>query len=267
MNNMLGVAIFCGLWYTFAGWRPCYLAHSIWLFPLTSALPIGVIMGDVPGAMVLGAAISMLYVGLIAPGAEISADASSAGLVGVAIGLAIGADAGTAVAIAVPFGVLGVFLNTLRRILNAKLAHMADRHVLTANIAGIRNCAIWWPLAVNFVTKFPLMFIAIYFGTGVVDKFTNWLPTWVMTGFSVAGGMMPAIGFAILVNIIGKRSIMPFFFLGFFIVKIFGCSALQLACIGVPMAIAIVLMTKDSEDAMLSRTRVDAGGNQDDDDE
>lgn len=72
-HNMLGVAIFCGLYYAFAGWRPLYLTHSIWLFPLTSALPIGLLMGDVKGAMILGAAISMLYVGLIAPGAEISA--------------------------------------------------------------------------------------------------------------------------------------------------------------------------------------------------
>ena len=71
-HNMLGVAIFCGLYYAFAGWRPLYLTHSIWLFPLTSALPIGLLMGDVKGAMILGAAISMLYVGLIAPGAEIS---------------------------------------------------------------------------------------------------------------------------------------------------------------------------------------------------
>ena len=69
-HNMLGVAIFCGLYYAFAGWRPLYLTHSIWLFPLTSALPIGLLMGDVKGAMILGAAISMLYVGLIAPGAE-----------------------------------------------------------------------------------------------------------------------------------------------------------------------------------------------------
>lgn len=66
-HNMLGVAIFCGLYYAFAGWRPLYLTHSIWLFPLTSALPIGLLMGDVKGAMILGAAISMLYVGLIAP--------------------------------------------------------------------------------------------------------------------------------------------------------------------------------------------------------
>lgn len=253
MENMFSVAVFCGLWYAFAGWRPCYLTHNIWLFPLTSALPIGILMGDVPGAMVLGAAISMIYVGLVAPGAEISADQSSAGLVGVVVGLAIGADTGTALAIAVPFGVLGVFLNTLRRILNANIAHMADKHALNGNIKGIRNCAVWWPLVINFVTKFPLMFVTIYFGTGIVENILNVLPEWVMKGLSVAGGMMPAIGFAILINVIATKSILPFFFLGFFIVEIFGCSTLELACLGVPLAVAIVLMTKDAEDATMKR--------------
>lgn len=64
----------------------------------------------------------------------------------------------------------------------------------------------------------------------------------------------------------GKRSILPFFFIGFFIVKIFGCSALQLACLGIPMAIAIVLMTKDSEDATVKRALA-ATASDDDDDE
>ena len=102
-----------------------------------------------------------------------------------------GADTGTAIAIAVPFGVLGVFLNTLRRIINARFAHMADKYALEGNTKGIRNCAIWWPLAMNIVTKFPFMFVAVYYGTTVIDKLVDVLPAWVMTGFSVAGGMMP----------------------------------------------------------------------------
>lgn len=267
MGNTFIVALFCGLWYTFAGWRFCYLTHNMWLFPLTSALPLGLLMGNVSGAMVLGSAISMLYIGLVAPGAEIPADSCAAGLVGVAIGLAVGADVGTAISIAVPFGVLGVFMNTLRRMLNARAAHMADKYALKADEKGIRNCAIWWPLFVNFITKFPLMFVTIYFGTGVVDAVLDILPDWVMRGFSVAGGMMPAIGFAVLINIISTRSIMPFFFLGFFIVSIFGCSTLELACLGIPIAVAIVFMSRDAEEATLKRSLMAVNPVNDDDDD
>ena len=94
----------------------------------------------------------------------------------------------------------------------------------------------------------------------------NGMPAFIMSGLSAASSMMTGIGFAILINVIGKRSILPFFFIGFFIVKIFGCSALQLACLGIPMAIAIVLMTKDSEDATVKRALA-ATASDDDDDE
>ena len=96
---------------------------------------------------------------------------------------------------------------------------MADKHAANGNAKGIRNCALWWPLLVNFVTKFPIMFVMIYFGTDVIDGLLKILPDWIMNGLSVAGGMMPAIGFAILINVIAKRSILPFYFLGFFVAE------------------------------------------------
>ena len=68
--------------------------------------------------------------------------------------------------------------------------------------------------------------------------------------------MMPAIGFAILINVIGKRSILPFFFIGFFIVKIFGCSALQLACLGILGAAA--LATPEQPEVAIKTAFVDS---------
>ena len=122
-------------------------------------------------------------------------------------------------------------------------------------------------MLVNFVTKFPIMFVMVYFGTDVIDKLLKVLPDWIMNGLSVAGGMMPAIGFAILINVIAKRSILPFYFLGFFVVEIFGVSALQLACLGIPMVVAVVLMSKDAEEATVKRALQIGHGNMDDDDD
>lgn len=111
------------------------------------------------------------------------------------------------------------------------------------------------------------MFVMVYFGTDVIDKLLKVLPDWIMNGLSVAGGMMPAIGFAILINVIAKRSILPFYFLGFFVVEIFGVSALQLACLGIPMVVAVVLMSKDAEEATVKRALQIGHGNMDDDDD
>ncbi len=261
---MFYVALFAGLWYTFAGWRPGYSTHEIWMFPLMVALPIGLIMGNVPGAMILGSAIGMLYVGMVAPGSETPADMSLAGLIGISIGLSINADPGTAIMIAVPFGILGVFLNQIRRTINAKFAHMADKHALSCDEKGIARCAILYPLIMNFVLKFPPAFVTVYYGAAVVEKFIAMLPGWMLNGIAVAGGVLPAIGFAIIISMIGKRSIFPFFFLGFFLVQYFHVSTIAAACFGVPIAVIIVLLTKESQDEVIASTnKVDADSSDD----
>lgn len=267
MDNMFWVAVFCGFWYGFSGWRPGYSTHEIWIFPLMPALPIGLLMGDLSNALIIGCAISMMYVGLVAPGSEMPADMSLAGLIGIPLALAIGADTGTAISIAVPFGVLGVFLNQLRRIINCHLARMSDKYALQGNTKGITACAIWWPLVINMVTKFPFAFAAVYFGADVVQAVIDMLPAFVMNGLSAAGGLMPAIGFAVLIRLIATPSIFPFFFIGFFLVKIFAVSSIQAACIGIPMAIIIVLMSKESQDETVRRAVTLAGISTDDDDD
>ena len=42
------------------------------------------------------------------------------------------------------------------------------------------------------------------------------LPNWVITGFSVAGGLLPALGFAIIIITIRRKDLLPYFFIGFY---------------------------------------------------
>ena len=57
------IAVFVGIWFWFAGGAPGYTFHYVLKQPLVMALPIGLLMGDVPQAMMIGAAIELVYVG------------------------------------------------------------------------------------------------------------------------------------------------------------------------------------------------------------
>ena len=110
--------------------------------------------------------------------------------------------------------------------------------------------------------------------TGIIFKaYTYGTGEYIATGgrydglLSKFGKDFPAIGFAILINVIAKRSILPFYFLGFFVVEIFSVSALQLACLGVPMVVAVVLMSKDAEENTVKRALQSSRGSMDDDDD
>lgn len=265
--NMLPVALFCGLWYAITGWRPGYGTHSMFMEPLFCALPIGILMGNVPQAMILGAAIGMMYVGMIAPGSELPSDKALAGIVGVSIGLAINADPATAVLLAVPFGVFGTFLNTLRRLINGKFVHQADACAVKCDTKGIARNGILYPLIMNLVTKGPVAFIIVYFGADVAQALIEKFPAWVMHGMSVAGGVLPAIGFGLLLMIMGRPAIFPFFFLGFFFVKYFSLSTTAAVCFGLPIAIIIVLMMKESQDETLGKAQKLITVTSDDDDD
>ena len=58
-----------------------------------------------------------------------------------------------------------------------------------------------------------------YFGPSAVTSVVNAIPERLVTGLTVAGGLMPALGFAMTVRVIGRKNYLPFFFLGFFLVK------------------------------------------------
>ena len=60
----LVVAIFAGLWFWFASGCWGYTFHYVLKQPLVMALPFGILMGDIPTAMIIGATIELVYVGI-----------------------------------------------------------------------------------------------------------------------------------------------------------------------------------------------------------
>lgn len=81
---MWEVAIFTGLWYWICKTDVGYaITHAI-RQPLFASVLIGLIMGDVTQAVIIGAAIQILYIGLVAAGSNLPADDCLAGLIATA---------------------------------------------------------------------------------------------------------------------------------------------------------------------------------------
>ncbi|WHH60500.1 PTS sugar transporter subunit IIC [Petroclostridium sp. X23] len=240
------VAMFTGLWYWIAQSKIGYTFHAIMAQPIVMALPIGMLMGDVPMAMKIGASIEMVYLGMVAAGANIPADECLAGVIAIPIALKSGIDPETAVVLAVPFGLLGVFQDQIRRTLHASFAHKADKYALEGNDKGIERCAILFPMLLGFLLRFPLVFAANLFGGEVVQNIIQTIPTWIMHGLSVAGGVLPALGFAITVFIIGKKTYIPYFIVGFFVVKYLGVNIMASAIFGTCIALLTVFMRREA---------------------
>ena len=246
MSSIFGLALLAGLWWWIGQSKMGYTFHAVICQPIVMALPFGIVAGDIGTAMQIGASVEMVYLGMVAAGANIPADECLAGCISIPIALTTGMDPATAVTLAVPFGLLGVFQDQIRRTIQAAFAHKADQYAAEGNTKGIDRCATVYPLALGFVLRFPIVFAAIYLGSDVVQNILDVIPEWLTHGLAVTGATLPALGFAITIFIIGKNIYLPFFILGFFAVQYLGISTMAAAMFGTCMALLITFLRREN---------------------
>lgn len=227
----LTVAIVTGLWYWFWTGLPGYSLFAVCKQPIIIGTVVGALMGDLEKGIIVGSSIEVVYLGMVAAGGNIPSDKCLAAL------------------IAIPIGILGVFVNNIRRTTNAWFAAKADKYAEEANIKGIWRCATLYPLAFGFIFRFPIVFVANLFGATFVEKVLQAIPEWLMRGLTVTGGVLPALGFATTIFVIGKNKYIPFFILGFFIVQYFHIPITAAAIFGICIAFLCTFMKEDKEGA------------------
>ena len=236
MNNT-ALAVVMGLYFWFANLRFGYTFSGMLKQPVCVALVVGLITGQMAQAMTIGAGIQLMFLGVTStPGGNVPNDPALAATIAIPIAVTLNMNAPAAVALAVPFGILGVFLDQLRRTINASWIHMADKDAEKLNYKGIYAAAFIYPALVGFLIRFPVVFAANYFGRGAVQALITAIPQWLMHGFEVMGSLLPALGFALTISVIGKKKLLPYFFIGFVAVVYFKAEIMAVAIIGVCIA-------------------------------
>ena len=246
---MLIVSIFTGIYYWIMKTDVGYaITHAI-RQPLFSALLIGLVMGDVKQAGIIGAAVQILYIGSVAAGSNLPADDCLAGLIAIPIALKSGLSPELAIAIAVPVGVMGVFVDQLRKTINVIFVHMADKYAEEGNTRQITLCNVLYPTLLSFFMRFPIPFLANLYGADAVKSFMDTVPQWIIHGFSVAGGLLPALGFALTMFVIGRKEMLPWFFIGYFMIRFSGMPVIGAAIFGLCAVLLITMYKRKSEEA------------------
>ena len=212
-----------------------YLSNSPWILgiggffglyrPLVAGLIVGIIFGDPVVGAQIGAAINLLYIGFISAGGSIPADPSVAGWVGTALAMGGGLDAGSAIALGVAVGLLGTIIFFTRMSVDAAFAHRADAKAELGDINGVARSNWLWPQIFLFIISFFPATVAVYFGVDAVKSVIDNLQTnapWVLRGFQIAGGLLPAIGIALNMRFIFRGSGIPFYFIGYVFAMLIG---------------------------------------------
>lgn len=242
MQNELLMAIVTGLWYWFAASLAGYTLFSTLKSPTFIGFVLGLIWGDPVTGVIAGGSIEVIYLGLVAAGGNIPSDKSLAALIAVPLVLISNMSVELAVSIALPVGIIGVLINNVRRYGNAFLVHKADSYAEEGNTRGIWHAATTYSFIFGFIIRFPIVFTANYFGADLINYMLTVIPDWFLHGMEVMGGLLPAIGFATTIFMIGKREFFPLFFVGYFLVQFSGISTIGAAIFGLSVALIITYM-------------------------
>lgn len=247
-GTLILMAVVMGLMYWIArGMIGGYFAFFFIASPIVVGVVAGLIYGDLKQGLIIGGGIAAAFAGIIAPGGNLPTDSALAATTVIPIALATGLSAEQAIAFAVPMGLVGSFVTNLRKIVNVIFVHHADKCAENGDSAGLTRCAIIYPPLIELPLLFLPVFLVVMFGQDAMLAFMNSVPTWVMHGLEVAGGVMPAIGFALIMNMIGKPKMIPYTIVGFILVKCMGLNNITAGLMAGCAAFLVVMAKRDRE--------------------
>lgn len=229
-------------WYcrTSVGYTFCIRINSC---PMILALPIGLIMGNVPQAMIIGTFLQVVYLGIQGGfGGVLVVDKALATCIAVPIALAAGLSPEMAVTVAFPFGMLGTLIINTFKMCTTALVHKADTYAEQGNAHMIRVLAFGAPLIYLPLTIIPVTIINFY-GPDMVSAILENMPAFITAGLTAVGKVLPALGFAMVMRQIGRRELLPFFFLGFFLMQYAHLTTIGAAIFGLIIAIVFIQLS------------------------
>lgn len=244
------------LWQALAIGLLYYISDSPWPFgegyyvlqrPLVAGFLTGLVLGMPVEGTIIGATMNLIYLGHITAGGTMPGDMALAGYLGTGLALAAGLDVNAALALAVPLGLLGTIVWFTRMSVDSIFVHWADRFAAKGDISkvGLMN---WLPgQLLLFVIKVPAVFIAAVYGPDLVSTAIAFVGDNVLHALIVAGGMLPALGIALNLRSILKKSTLPYFLAGFALVAYLGLDIIGVAVFGVVMAAVSMQFMKKNE--------------------
>lgn len=239
--------------------------------PMMTGLIVGIVFGKIGDAMIITAAIQLIYMGVFSPGGQMPSEPAIAAAIAVPVALLGGMKAEAAIAVAVPVGLLGSYLYQFRFFVNTfVMQKFTDKYAKDANGKMLTVSIILIPILVAFVIFVPFMFISLYYGAPVIaDVVASSSGSIVFHVLEVIGGGLAAIGIAVTIYVIGKKNYIAFFLLSYFVavvLKSLNVTMITYAILGSIIAFIFVL-SKTETLRMLHSSDVNGGTTEEDNDD
>ena len=208
--------------------------------PLVACTLIGAVLGDMKTGIIIGGTLEMIALGWMNIGAAVAPDAALASIISTVLVIAGHQSIGAGIALAIPLAAAGQVLTIIVRTITVAFQHAADKAAENGNLTTLS----WIHVSSLFLQAMriaiPAVIVAISVGTSEVQSMLNAIPEVVTGGLNIAGGMIVVVGYAMVINMMGAKYLMPFFFLGFVIAAFTTFNLVALGVIGLVCAIVYI---------------------------
>lgn len=216
--------------------------------PIVACTLIGLVTGNLVPCLILGGTLQMIALGWANIGAAVAPDAALASVAS-AIILVLGGQGtegvASAIAIAVPLAVAGLLLTIICRTIATAFVHFMDSAAKEGNLKAIE----FWQIAAICLQGIRIAIPAaliLAIGAGPIGSLLAAMPAWLTDGLAIGGGMVVAVGYALVINMMATKEVWPFFAIGFCLAAISDLTLIALGVIGVCLALIYLTLSENA---------------------
>ncbi|HUH97713.1 MAG TPA: PTS sugar transporter subunit IIC [Anaerolineales bacterium] len=209
-------AVVLGLW-AYIGFYDALGPNFIQAYrPLMAGTVAGLFVGNVGMGMMIGGTLELTALGVYTYGGATIPDYQSGAILGTYFAVQTNSFT-TGLALAIPAALLLTQVDILNRFLNFVFVHRADAYAQANNPKGFERMMVLYSHIIWGLSRGLPVFLAVAFGSPLVkavsDFFNNY--GWINNGIKAVGGIIPALGFAMLLKIMPVNKYPAALILGF----------------------------------------------------
>lgn len=200
--------------------------------PIVVGPVVGLIMGDVATGFAVGVQVELMFLAVIFVGTAAPPDPTISTAIATALAILGGGGTEIAIATALPVSLIGQIATTFQNsVINVWFMHRVEAAAQRLDTRGIVLYNLILPMLMNVLLYGVPTLLAVYYGADLVQSIIDFIPAKVITGLSVGGNMIGAVGFALLLSTISSKKMWPFFFIGFLFASYLGVNNIGIGII------------------------------------
>lgn len=182
--------------------------------PLPAAAMVGLILGDPATGCIVGALAELSFTGLVPMGGASVPNGTTSGVMSAVLAITQNLSPAEAFALSLPFGYLVQYINVLKNTVFSFFNDISDRIAETGNYKKMIRFH-FLTISANGLMYAIILFMCAYAAQNQIGAIVALFPEKLIQGLRIGGGLMPAIGFSMMLSIIFKPKYLPYLLIGF----------------------------------------------------